>query len=245
VTDAVESWRLLETWDAEPGFNMALDEALLRSTGSPCLRFYTWRPAALSLGYFQRWRDVPAVNRVDAVVRRLTGGGAIHHADELTFSIVAPAGHRLFRGEIRASYQRIHAALAAGLAELDVHAVARETRGATSDLAASGMCFQRSTDLDLVWDGAKGVGSAQRRTGGRVLHHGSIKLGRTELEGPIAAVWDHAPGLRPEELADRLAGTLAERLELALEPAEPAEEELARARERARHFTSRAFVHRR
>ena len=60
-----ERWRLLTTWGGEPGFNMALDEALLYSSHRPALRFYTWRPAALSLGYFQRWRDVPAIDRVE------------------------------------------------------------------------------------------------------------------------------------------------------------------------------------
>ncbi len=242
----METWRLLHTWDAEPGFNMALDEALLvRPASRPALRFYTWHPTALSLGYFQRWRDVPEIERAEAVVRRLTGGGAIHHAQELTFSIAAPQRQGVFRGELRASYGRVHAAIAAALLELGVRARPREERDLRSDRVTSSMCFRRSTPFDLAWDGAKGVGSAQRRTGGRVLHHGSIKLGRSELEGPIAAVWDHAPGLEPAELAARLEQSFAEHFDLALEPDEPSAEELAHARARAAHFTGPAFVRRR
>ena len=107
---AREPWRLLTTWDGEPGWNMALDEALLQGRAArPTLRLYTWRPAALSLGYFQRWSDVPAAAAAPAVVRRLTGGGAIHHDLELTFSIAAPADHPLYRGELANSYGRVHA----------------------------------------------------------------------------------------------------------------------------------------
>ena len=71
-----------------PESNLALDEALLeRPLTPPTLRLYTWSPDTLSLGYFQRYEDVPAVSRASAVVRRITGGGAIHHAGELTWSI--------------------------------------------------------------------------------------------------------------------------------------------------------------
>src|SRR5262249_36174300 len=107
---AREPWRLLETWDGEPGWNMALDEALLAGNEArPTLRFYSWKPHALSLGYFQRWRELaPAVAAGTPIVRRFSGGGAIHHAEELTFSITAPQEHALFRGEVRRSYERVH-----------------------------------------------------------------------------------------------------------------------------------------
>lgn len=167
---ATETWSLVETWDAPPAFAMGLDEALMRRSGArPTLRLYTWAPDALSLGYFQPFEDVPAAAGHGAVVRRVTGGGAIHH-------------HRDER--------------------------------CASDARGTGMCFHESTPLDVCWevgDGAdralaKGVGTAQRRTGGRVLHHGSIKLDGSPLEPGVAT-------LRAARGPCALAPTIAEAAE--------------------------------
>lgn len=243
----VRTWRLLTTWDGAPGFNMALDEALLELGGAePVLRFYTWRPDTLSLGYFQRWADVPGARDAGAVVRRCTGGGAIHHRRELTFSIASDADHPLYRGPIEDSYARVHLTLAEGLAALGVRAGLREDAALTSDRAGTGMCFHGSTRLDLVWNGAKGVGSAQRRLrtarGPRVLHHGSIKLGTTELDTGVATL----EGVDdPAALAEHLLGPLTRRLSAAFEPGEPTAAELEHARARAAHYTSPGFVRRR
>jgi lipoate-protein ligase A len=174
---------------------MAVDAWLLAEGRGPVLRLYTWEPPALSLGWFQRLVDVPAAAGftpgVD-LVRRRTGGGAIHHARELTFSIAAPLDHPLYAGPVADSYVRVHAAIAAALARFGVDAAPRGERSLASDVAGTGMCFHASHPLDLVWeqDGGlrKGVGSAQRRKGGRVVHHGSIKLGRDPLEPGVAVV---------------------------------------------------------
>lgn len=239
-------WRLLETWDGEPGFNMALDEALLHAASDvPVLRFYTWRPDAVSLGWFQRWAELAPLVAGRVAVRRPTGGGAIHHAEELTFAIAAPAGHPLYRGDVRGSYLRVHGALARALLALGVRAAPRGNEVPRSEVPGSAMCFHASSDVDLLWDGAKGVGSAQRRVRGRVLHHGSIKLGTTELEGPIATLRAHAPGLQPEELAARLREPLGELLGAELAPDEPTADELRHARRRAAHFRSPELLRRR
>jgi lipoate-protein ligase A len=238
----LETWRRLDGWDGAPGWNMALDEALLGATDDvPVLRFYTWRPAALSLGYFQRFGDVPAARRAPAVVRRLTGGGAIHHERELTYSLAAPQTHPLFEGEVRASYERIHAALAEALAELGAGAAPRGDASLGSDRADTGMCFHASTPLDLAWSDAKGVGSAQRRTGGRVLHHGSIKLGATELDTGVAELTESDPRTVAEVVARALEGAF----DCRLEPSAPTGAEQARAAAREAHFTSEAWLHRR
>ena len=93
----MEIWRLITTWGAQPGFNLGLDEALLESSDAPVtVRFYSWKPATLSLGYFQKFAEVPAAQDARSVVRRFTGGGAIHHDRELTFSIAAPLDHPLY-----------------------------------------------------------------------------------------------------------------------------------------------------
>ena len=178
-------------------------------------------------------------------MRRFSGGGAIHHADELTFSITAPLAHALYRGEVKSSYERVHALLARAFAPLGVSAELRGERSLSSDREPSGMCFHRSTPLDLVWDGAKGVGSAQRRSRGRVLHHGSIKLGRTWLEEGVACLRRHAPRISAEGLADSIARAFRETWGCAFECSEPAPAELAQAERRASFYRSREFVQRR
>jgi len=243
---AREAWRLLSTPEGEPGWNLALDEALLEGRDPrPTLRFYTWKPAALSLGYFQEWRELEPIAAGTVLVRRFSGGGAIHHADELTFSVAAPQEHPLFRGEVRRSYERIHGILAGAFAELGVAAALRGAAAVASDRPASGMCFHRSTPLDLVWDGRKGVGSAQRRTRGRVLHHGSIKLGATPLETGVAVLRAHAPRLDAWDLAARVRAGFERELGCVFAPEEPRDDERAQAAERAAHYRSTAFVRRR
>ncbi len=241
-----ETWRLLHHWGGDPGFHMAADEALLVSTDPrPALRFYTWEPEALSLGYFQRIADVPAARIAPAVVRRMTGGGAIHHANELTFSIAAPLDHPLYRGTLRESYAHVHAVLSGVLAELGIAAELRASRALRSDRADTGMCFHHSTPLDLAWDERKGVGSAQRRRAGRVLHHGSIKLRTAALEPGVATVATAAPDLGHEELARRIAIAFARTFAIELVPGELDDAEREHADARRAWFGAPEFVHRR
>lgn len=242
----METWRLITTWGAAPAFNMGLDEALLESADSPpTLRFYSWHPDTLSLGYFQRFDDVPGTDRAGAVVRRITGGGAIHHVRELTFSIAASLDHPLYRGPIADSYARVHDAIRAALAEVGVPAEIRGERDLVSDRAGTGMCFHKSSALDLVWGERKGVGSAQRRTGGRVLHHGSIKLGTSPLEGSIATAEEHQPGLSPELFAPMLRRAFGATLGIELEAAVPSPDERARTKLLGPRYVDPEFVRRR
>lgn len=250
MTTERETWRLITTFGATPSFNMGLDEALLESADAPpTMRLYTWKPDTLSLGYFQRFDEVPGAERAGAIVRRITGGGAIHHVRELTFSIAAPQSHRLYAGPIAQSYVRIHRAIATALAEFGVAAELRGERALESDRTNTGMCFHRSTELDLVWNGRKGVGSAQRRRHGRVLHHGSIKLGSSVLEGDIATV--EREGVRPEErvsaqtFAMVLRAALERELELAFETGVPDVFERTRARELGSRYLDPQFVRKR
>ena len=179
----METWRLITTWGATPAFNMGLDEALLASPLAPTtLRLYSWSPDTLSLGYFQRFADVRGTESAGRVVRRITGGGAIHHTGELTFSIAADANHRLYAGPVAASYRRVHHVVAAALAEHGVEAELRGARSLASDRDDTGMCFHHSTDLDLVWGDRKGVGSAQRRKAGG-FRPPTDNTGRTLMSG--------------------------------------------------------------
>lgn len=155
---------------------MALDEALLESFSledPPILRLYGWAPAGLSLGRFQPAAGVE-VPAGAVLVRRLSGGSAIHHrTDEVTYSVVAP--YRLFGGlNPRRAYAAIHGALEAGLGRLGVASASREE--AAGRASRHGLCFANPTDYDLVVAGRKLVGSAQRRRGRAFLQHGSIPL---------------------------------------------------------------------
>jgi lipoate-protein ligase A len=225
---------------------MGLDEALLESDQAPpTVRMYSWSPDTLSLGYFQTFADVPAVERAGAVVRRITGGGAIHHKGELTFSITAPLTDPVYRGPVAESYRRVHAAVARALAEFGVEAELCGDRKLESDDLATGMCFHASTPLDLTWDARKGVGSAQRRKGGRVLHHGSIKLTTSELEGDIAFVDRAGTDLRPDQFAGALRSAFEQSFGVTLEAGVPDVEERTRARELGARYLDPKFLERR
>jgi lipoate-protein ligase A len=180
--------RLILSGPGDPAWNMALDEVLFRGClagGQPFLRFYGWDPPGLSLGRFQR--DLSAID-LDfcrragiAVVRRLTGGRAVLHHRELTYSIGARFEPPFEETGVVAVYRRIAAGLAAGLALLGLDAdwSARRRRPA----GRSANCFAAVSRCELTWGGRKLVGSAQVRERGGFLQHGSILL---ELD---AALW--------------------------------------------------------
>lgn len=234
------------TWGAPPWFNMGLDEALLRSPEAPpTLRLYSWSPDTLSLGYFQRYADVPGAERAGAVCRRITGGGAIHHVNELTFSLVTSLEDPLYRGPIGDSYTRVHAAFARALADYGIAAAPRGARELASDREETGMCFHRSTPLDLAWDDRKGLGSAQRRTAGRVLHHGSLKLGASALETGVATVREHRRSLQLGELAPAIETALSLELGLTFERGVPTEREREGAHALGPRYLEPGFVRRR
>ncbi len=239
----METWRLITTWGAPPEFNMGLDGALLEDPeGPPTLRFYTWTPAALSLGYFQRFEEVPAASDAFVVVRRITGGGAIHHTNELTFSLSASLEHPLFEGPVARSYERVHEVVKGALLELGCEAELRGAGELSSDAPDTGMCFHHSTALDLAWGARKGVGSAQRRRRGRVLHHGSIKLGPSKYDTDIASL----EGVDdPGEVARALQGAMRNIAGIKLSPGVPSPEERELAEELGARAIDQDFVRRR
>lgn len=174
---------------------MARDEALMNRVGRgespPTLRFYRWNPATISLGYFQHYRDyeqLPPPAGELAVVRRLTGGGAILHDRELTYSISVPIDHPLLGGGPNRLYEIAHDAIIAAAGKMGITA----TRGCVSDGsgAAKGpfFCFARRHCLDVLIGDDKFAGSAQRRTRAAVLQHGSIILDRQFDQQPTAAI---------------------------------------------------------
>ncbi len=171
------AWRLLEHPAGSAAANMAVDEALLlcAAQGPPTLRLYTWLRPALSLGYRQPapdWLERCAGLGVD-VVRRVSGGGTVLHAGDLTYAVVAPLGTPALPDDLHGSYAWIRSALLDGLRELGISA--RPSQG-EADSARLEVCFAGATGFEIEVEGRKLVGSAQRRTAWGFLQHGSLRL---------------------------------------------------------------------
>jgi lipoate-protein ligase A len=176
------TWRLLNTHHLDGATNMAIDEAISRAVQAdlvpPTLRFFGWRPACLSLGQAQPGGDVDqAACRAAGVdvVRRPTGGRAILHTDELTYSITAPEREPRVAGTIVESYKRLSEGLLNGLALMGVPTRQVEQPD-NHDRDQGPVCFEVPSNYEIVFDGKKLVGSAQMRKSGVVLQHGTIPL---------------------------------------------------------------------
>lgn len=219
-----ERWRLIIDPPDGAAWNMAVDEALLRAaergTSGPVLRLYRWEPAAVSLGYFQEWGR--AVNEAACreagidIVRRPTGGRAVFHHREVTYSVVLPPGHPMAGQTVMEGYRRISEALQAGLARLGIAAVlARPAASPAGEgrEALAGACFDSASRYELEWNGRKVVGSAQlRRASGAVLQHGSIPLEfDVELTARVLAPGGRGARFLALILAER-AGSLSQAL---------------------------------
>lgn len=214
--------RVLPYTIADGPANMAIDEAMMESSAREdrCyLRFYEWSEPTLSLGYFQRMAEVESDPRWRgrAIVRRPTGGGAIWHHHELTYAIAAPSGLPHVRPNT-SMYRAVHAAIASVLAVRGADARRRGEPGepkAPAGAARPLLCFRGSDPEDLVWQGHKIVGSAQRRREGVLLQHGSILLGRSPDVPELPGLRDlSGPDGAPEAWAGALAPAIAEALGL-------------------------------
>lgn len=207
--------RVIRDGDGPAAWNMAVDEALLQLAATPTLRLYGWRPHAVSLGWFQRWADFADLPAGLDVVRRLTGGGAICHGDELTFSLALDA--ELLPRDVTASYALLHDAAVAALADVGVASERLAGGKPAGARPRERWCFAEPGDGDLVTPAGKLLGSAQRRVRAprpRVLHHGSLVLRRPGLTPFVAAVAD---AREPDgALRARLADSLVDRLATAL-----------------------------
>lgn len=172
-------WRLLDTPPAPGAWNMAVDEALadgVRAGGPPVLRVYRWSPACLSLGRNQPTDgyDRDEIRRRGLnVVRRPTGGRAVLHHRELTYSVATREGAL---GGPRQSYAALNRALVAGLARLGVPARLQPAGAARAPVPSLAPCFEQPVEGEVTAGGAKLVGSAQRQDRGVMLQHGSLPI---------------------------------------------------------------------
>lgn len=181
-----EIWNFINTGSKNPYYNMAMDEALLnfvsRGEIDPVIRFYTWNPATLSIGYFQRLQKEIDIDKVKekgyGLVRRQTGGRGVLHDKELTYSVIVPESHPNMPSTVTEAYKIISQGLLEGFKNLDFETYfaiprSKEERDKLKQPRSS-VCFDAPSWYELVVEGRKIAGSAQTRQKGVILQHGSI-----------------------------------------------------------------------
>lgn len=177
-------WRLIIDVPRNGTWNMALDEAILESVACkdnlPTLRLYAWDPFCLSLGYAQSVSDVNIASLKKNgwnLVRRPTGGRAILHAEELTYSVTAPQDEVRVRGSVLFSYQQLSRAFLCALRILGIKADSKPMQNNHGGYPKNPVCFEVPSNYEITYNGRKIIGSAQARRSGGVLQHGTIPLG--------------------------------------------------------------------
>lgn len=261
---APTTWRLVI--DAQPRSgpaNMALDQAIAEACAAglsaPTLRIYQWSPPTISLGRHQPAAeiDLPAVEALGYdLVRRPTGGRAILHTDELTYSVAAAASTPLMHGGIMDAYLRLSDGLLAGLEALGLQ-VDRAAGHVRAGPDVSPACFETPSAYEITVAGRKLIGSAQSRRAGYVLQHGSLPLcgdvsrlagllalpdaERRALRAALAAhactlaqalrVDDDAPEVAFARVAQILSCGFGQALHLTFAPGQPSPAELRRTAE--------------
>jgi lipoate-protein ligase A len=186
----MRQWRFIYDSPTSGAMNMARDEAIMLSVAAgalpPTLRLYAWQPFCLSLGYGQRITDAD-LERLTLhgwhIVRRPTGGRAILHGDELTYSVALPDNHKLASGDVIESYRRISRALLLALQHLGLSPESEKQDKNNRSVGA--VCFEVPSHYEITVQGRKLIGSAQLRRKNGILQHGSFPL-----YGDIARICD-------------------------------------------------------
>ena len=221
-------WRLIiEDSPRSGAANMAVDESIAEAAASgdvpPTLRFYRWQSPTVSLGRFQKIADIDEAGVAEQgydLVRRATGGRAILHVDELTYSVAGPIAEPQMSGGVMDAYMRFSDALLSGLTSLGLRAENAGARArAGRDLSAA--CFEMPSAYEITAGGRKLMGSAQSRRKGYVLQHGSLPLWGdvTRLVEVLSLTCDAKERLRKQ--LRQQAITLAEALKLPPDSEQP------------------------
>lgn len=256
------TWRLIIDREPRSGAaNMALDQAIALACAAgespPTLRFYRWQPPAVSLGRHQPLADLDLAVVADYgydVVRRTTGGRAILHIDELTYSVAAAATEPRVAGGVMDAYLRLSNALVAGLQLIGV-AADKAGGNVRAGPEVSAACFEAPSAYEITVQGRKLMGSAQSRRAKYVLQHGSLPLwgditrlidvlrleaeARRHLRRQLAdhactlatamGVADEAPALQFEQVAQKIVQGFATTLNLSFQSSGPTPSELQTA----------------
>jgi lipoate-protein ligase A len=159
--------------------NMAIDEALLRQTSTAIFRTYRWRSRSVSFGYFSKWTAVSQLYPDRELVRRWTGGGAVEHGEDFTYSVILLSPEKFFKA--RALYQTLHLGIAETFREYGKPVALSEGMGDGQSVN----CFDRPVQHDVTFAGMKIAGAAIRRLRDRLLLQGSIQ--RTDLFPDLGA----------------------------------------------------------
>ncbi len=175
-------WRLLVTDPAPGAWNMAVDESILEHIGRgesrPTLRLFAWEPPCLSLGQAQPFADIDLARlraRGWELVRRPTGGRAILHTDELTYSVTTACDEPLMAGSVLESYSRLALALLDAVSNLGLKPEMKEVAAAEHH-STNPVCFEVQSSSEITVGGKKLIGSAQARRKDGILQHGSLPL---------------------------------------------------------------------
>ncbi|MFH0982493.1 MAG: hypothetical protein V2A79_13285 [Planctomycetota bacterium] len=230
--------------------NMARDEALLTLVGTgrsvPTLRTYLWSPPTISLGYFQEYADYERLKPPAGalpVVRRQTGGGAILHDRELTYSLTLPLNHPLLAAGPNTLYQIAHDALMTCLSERGIETRFSAATDGSGPAKGPFFCFARRHRFDVLLGGDKVAGSAQRRTGQAVLQHGSIICDVRYAQQPAAHLSPTAD-VQPEDLRAPFAAALARRAGFCAAPSSWTAAELSLAADLIAKYADPAWTRR-
>jgi len=226
-------------------FNMALDEAISEAVrmglSPPTLRLYQWASPAVTIGYFQRASDINmdyCSERGYKVVRRLTGGRAILHNDELTYSISSCFDSKIFTGRLFSDYAMIGNAILHALRLCGIDA--RLEKPDRQKGHRSPACFKSTSYGEITVEGRKITGNAQKRFKEGLLQQGSIPLSVDRLElrrifheefDDVIGLRDVSPGITLRDLRDALKRGFEEALGVRMISDGPSRSEIRRARE--------------
>ena len=211
----MKEWFILQSGRGEAAWNMAVDEMLLEFSATieaPVLRLYGWEQEAATFGYFQKYSEVAGWTDLRPLVRRPTGGGLVPHDRDWTYTVAAPPGSEWYRLRAEQSYQRVH----------DWVRRAFELAAQKTELAeccvpeGPGRCFAGAEKFDLLWQGQKIAGAAQRRNKFGLLIQGSVQnqppaTRREEWESGMLRSATAQWGTRWQEL--KLTGAMLNRVE--------------------------------
>ncbi len=240
-----------EVTPADGSWNMAVDEAMLEAAVESdylAIRWYRWSEPTVSLGYFQDTTeaDVPPHLAECPLVRRLTGGGAILHDREWTYSCVLPAGHPLLAETPLYLYHTFHDAIAD---VLNSHGVPVRSRGESLPFQEGQpfLCYSRGDTRDLLLGEHKIVGSAQRRRRGAVLQHGSVLLRQSALTPEYPGLLDlHGAPIDIDRMIDEITQRISRKLSVEGRVCQlPEEIQAAADRLRSDRYDSRSWNRRR
>lgn len=250
MADYPKKWRLIDSTACSAFYNMALDEAIAihvkEGKASPTLRIYKWDRPSVSLGCFQKNADVDMRYCSEAgipIVRRPTGGRAILHNKELTYSFSIKTDNEFFSKGIFDSYKKISSAFYLALQKVGVEPEIKTERNTRHKVKGSPLCFQSTSYGELTIDSKKIVGSAQKRWSDGLLQQGSMpyhidipltqkvfRLGNMrDQDFCMTGIMDMLPNLKEETLKESIKKAFEETFGINLISDHPSEEEEALA----------------